>query len=88
MGGGRNYFTMKRTNSTGKRLDEDLVKNWMNDKQTRFNDKTAKYVTNKKELMSTDMSNVDFVLGNGYFIIIKYYQLHLYIFSKSYLNGN
>lgn len=63
MGGGRDYFTKKGVNSTGKRMDEDLVANWKNDKLKRFSGKTAAYVTNAKELMDTDMSKVDFVLG-------------------------
>lgn len=72
MGGGRNYFMMKGENSTGKRLDECLVSNWKNDKKTRFGDKTATYVTNKQELMNTNMSEVDFVLGKDYKIMLKY----------------
>lgn len=54
---------MSGANSTGKRSDEDLVANWKNDKANRFADKTAAYVTNARELMDTDMSKVDFVLG-------------------------
>jgi len=64
MGGGRDNFMMKGDNSTGKRSDEDLVLNWKNDKKTRFGDKIAKYVTNREELINTDMSKTDFVLGN------------------------
>ncbi|XP_060833889.1 membrane-bound alkaline phosphatase-like [Rhopalosiphum padi] len=63
MGGGRDNFMKKEVNSTGKRNDEDLVLNWMNDKKTRFGDKIAKYITNREELMKTDMSKTDFVLG-------------------------
>lgn len=63
MGGGRDYFTMKGVNSTGKRSDEDLVANWRKDKLNRFADKTAAYVTNAQELKDADMSKVDFVLG-------------------------
>lgn len=73
MGGGRDYFTMKGENSTGKRLDEDLIVNWKNDKQTRFVNSIAKYVTNKQELMKTNMSKVDFLLGKGYKIMLKYW---------------
>ncbi|XP_026808453.1 membrane-bound alkaline phosphatase-like [Rhopalosiphum maidis] len=63
MGGGRDNFMKKEVNSTGKRNDEDLVLNWKNDKKTRFADKVAKYITNREELMKTDMSKTDFVLG-------------------------
>lgn len=63
MGGGRDYFTKKGENSTGKRSDEDLIIKWKNDKQNRFSGKSAKYVTNKEELMNTNMLEVDFVLG-------------------------
>lgn len=63
MGGGRDYFTKKGDNSTGKRSDEDLIIKWKNDKQNRFSGKNAKYVTNKEELMNTNMLEVDFVLG-------------------------
>lgn len=88
MGGGLDYFTMKGENSTGKRLDEDLIVNWKNDKQTRFVNKTAKYVKNKTELMNMDMSKVDFVFGNGYFKILKYNLFLLYLFHKNYLSDN
>lgn len=64
MGGGTDKFTKKGANTTGERSDEDLVLNWQNDKQKRFNDKIAKYVKNREELLNTDMSRVDFVLGN------------------------
>ncbi|XP_025202610.1 membrane-bound alkaline phosphatase-like [Melanaphis sacchari] len=64
MGGGRDYFTKRGiSNSTGKRHDEDLVLKWKNDKKTRFGDKIAKYITTREELMKTDMSQTDFVLG-------------------------
>ncbi|VVC29116.1 Alkaline-phosphatase-like, core domain,Alkaline phosphatase-like, alpha/beta/alpha,Alkaline [Cinara cedri] len=63
MGGGRNKFVMRGQNSTGERSDEDLIVKWKNDKQNRFAGKTAKYLTNKDELLNTDMSKVDFVLG-------------------------
>jgi len=63
MGGGRDNFLKKEANSTGKRIDEDLVINWKNDKQTRFGDKIAKYLTTREELIKTDMSKTDFVLG-------------------------
>lgn len=63
MGGGREKFMMQSNNSSGNRSDEDLILNWKNDKQNRFNNKTAKYITNRNELINTDMSKVDFVLG-------------------------
>ncbi|XP_015365193.1 PREDICTED: membrane-bound alkaline phosphatase-like [Diuraphis noxia] len=63
MGGGRNNFMKKGDNSTGKRHDEDLIQNWKKDKKTRFSDKIAKYVTTRQELLETDMSQTDFVLG-------------------------
>ncbi|XP_022175115.1 alkaline phosphatase-like [Myzus persicae] len=63
MGGGRNNFMMQAANSTGKRRDEDLIQNWKSDKETRFADKIAKYVTTRDELAKTDMSQTDFVLG-------------------------
>lgn len=68
MGGGRDYFTL--VNSTGKRSDEDLITKWKNDKQKRFAGKTAKYITNREELLNTDMSKVDFVLGKSSIIQI------------------
>lgn len=64
MGGGSKKFLMKGNNSIGERSDEDLVLNWTNDKKNRFGGKTAKYITNRDQLLSTDMSKVDFVLGN------------------------
>ncbi|CAH1725916.1 unnamed protein product [Aphis gossypii] len=63
MGGGRDNFMKQGINSTGKRNDEDLIQNWKNDKKTRFGDKVAKYITTREELMNTDMSKTDFVLG-------------------------
>ncbi|CAI6351944.1 unnamed protein product [Macrosiphum euphorbiae] len=63
MGGGQNNFMKQGVNSTGKRHDEDLIQNWKNDKKTRFGDKIAKYVTTRQELLETDMSKTDFVLG-------------------------
>lgn len=65
MGGGRNYFTLANsTNSTGKRLDEDLILKWKTDKE-KISGQTAKYITNKEELLKTDMSKVDFLLGKS-----------------------
>lgn len=55
---------MRGQNSTGERTDEDLIVKWKNDKHKRFADKTAKYLTNRDELLNADMSKVDFVLGN------------------------
>jgi len=66
MGGGINKFMKQGVNSTGKRRDEDLIQNWKNDKKTRFGDKIAKYVTTRQELLDTDMSKTDFVLGTSY----------------------
>ncbi|XP_022175105.1 membrane-bound alkaline phosphatase-like [Myzus persicae] len=63
MGGGRNNFMKQAVNSTGKRRDEDLIQKWKSDKETRFADKIAKYVTTRQELLETDMSKTDFVLG-------------------------
>lgn len=65
MGGGRDWFTMKGVNSTGMRLDEDLIEKWKNDKRDRFGGKNAKYVTNREELLNANMTEVDFVLGKG-----------------------
>lgn len=56
---------MRGQNSTGERADEDLIAKWKNDKHKRFAGKTAKYVTNRDELLNADMSKVDFVLGNS-----------------------
>jgi len=70
MGGGTDKFKMKSANTTGERLDEDLVLKWQNDKQKRFNDKSAKYVKNREELLNTDTSRVDFILGNCSFLYI------------------
>ncbi|XP_050431794.1 membrane-bound alkaline phosphatase-like [Adelges cooleyi] len=63
MGGGRNKLMRKKTNSSGERNDEDLLDKWMADKQERFHGKTAKYITTRKELLTTDMSKTDFLLG-------------------------
>jgi len=68
MGGGRDKFLKQEANSTGIRSDEDLVISWKNDKQTRFSDKISKYLTTRDELVKTDMSKTDFVLGK-----IKYF---------------
>lgn len=68
MGGGSDKFLMQGANSNGERSDEDLIVNWQNDKRKRFSDKVAKYLTNKEELMKTDMEKVDYVLGKGSFI--------------------
>jgi len=71
MGGGRDKFELRGINSTGDRSDEDLVLNWKQDKKNRFANKTAKYVTNREELLQTDMTKVDFVLGKyNYFLFI------------------
>lgn len=71
MGGGRNKFELRGINSTGERSDEDLVLNWKQDKRNRFANMTAEYVTNREELMQTDLAKVDFVLGkNNYFLFI------------------
>lgn len=64
MGGGRNKFLMSGNNSTGQRADEDLILKWRNDKQDRFAGKTAKYLTDRDQLMDADVSKIDFVLGN------------------------
>jgi alkaline phosphatase len=72
MGGGRDNFMKKEVNSTGKRNDEDLVLNWKNDKKARFGDKIAKYITTREELMKTDMSKTDFVLGKSKLFTINY----------------
>ena len=69
MGGGRDNFMKKEINSTGKRHDEDLIQNWKNDKKTRFGDKVAKYVTTREELLNTDMSKTDFVLGKENYLL-------------------
>lgn len=76
MGGGQDYFMMHSNNSSGHRSDEDLIQNWKNDKQNRFNGKTAKYVTNREELMNADMSKVDFILGMEYYsnVILYFYR--------------
>jgi alkaline phosphatase len=81
MGGGRDNFMKKEVNSTGKRNDEDLVLNWKNDKKTRFGDKIAKYITNREELMKTDMSKTDFVLGKNNLFIFNFGR------TKNYLNN-
>lgn len=70
MGGGRNNFLKQSTDSTGVRMDEDLVLKWKDDKNTRFGDKKAVYMTNKDELLSTDMTQVDYVLGKALIIVI------------------
>jgi len=69
MGGGRDNLMKEGLNSTGKRKDEDLIQYWKNDKITRFGDKVAKYVTTREELMNTDMSTTDFVLGKTIFLL-------------------
>lgn len=80
MGGGRGKFMKEGVNSTGERHDEDLIENWKNDKKTRFGDKTAKYLTTRQELLETDMSKTDFVLGKGKLLIIMIigYNSHLH----------
>ncbi|XP_050431793.1 membrane-bound alkaline phosphatase-like [Adelges cooleyi] len=63
MGGGRDKFLMKKVNTTNERLSEDLVVRWQNDKEERFKGKTAKYMTNRGELLSADVSKIDYLLG-------------------------
>lgn len=72
MGGGRDKLVKQGVNSTGIRSDEDLVISWKNDKRTRFSDKISKYVTNRDELVKTDMTKTDFVLGENNLFIIFY----------------
>lgn len=72
MGGGRDKLVKQGVNSTGIRSDEDLVISWKNDKITRFGDKISKYVTNRDELVKTDMTKTDFVLGENNLFIIFY----------------
>lgn len=82
MGGGRNNFMKQGVNSTGKRHDEDLIQNWKNDKKTRFGDKIAKYVTNRQELLETDMSKTDFVLGKDKLLNIIIIDCKSLLFQK------
>lgn len=64
MGGGRNNFLLKDgDNSTGKRLDENLIDAWKTDKQKRFSGQAAQYVKNREELMNANTSEVDYLLG-------------------------
>ncbi|XP_050431795.1 membrane-bound alkaline phosphatase-like [Adelges cooleyi] len=62
-GGGRDKFRAMKINSTGERLDEDLVAKWKRDKTDRFEGKTTRYMTTRKELLNTDVSKVDYLLG-------------------------
>jgi len=88
MGGGRNNFMKKGENSTGKRHDEDLIQNWKNDKKTRFSDQIAKYITTRQELLETDMSKTDFVLGKEklFNMVIYWLQQFLSHYSVSKIN--
>ncbi|XP_050431792.1 membrane-bound alkaline phosphatase-like [Adelges cooleyi] len=62
MGGGRNKFLLKN-GKTAERSDVDLVVQWKEDKKERFENENAVYMTNREELMTTDTSNVDHLLG-------------------------
>ncbi|XP_025413941.1 membrane-bound alkaline phosphatase-like [Sipha flava] len=64
LGGGRSKFLFKESdNSTGERLDENLIDVWKNNKLNRFPGQTTKYVTNREELMNVNASKVDYLLG-------------------------
>lgn len=68
MGGGRSKL-LPQTTSGGQRADgENLVQVWSADKRQRFGNANAVYVTDRKQLMDTDMSKVDFVLGKYWWV--------------------
>jgi len=56
-------FYKKDMDQKGNRMDEDLVKVWMDDKNKRFGNGKASYVENRDQLLNVDTSKTDYLLG-------------------------